>query len=295
MVGDLSLLTGMHRRFTLNASECFSKTLDPPPAIHRGASSVTSNPPALQLYTVREELAGDRKGTLERVASLGYGAVEPFDIVNDPVGLRADMDAAGLAACSVHATPAGERADAVLSAAGTLGAGTVIVPHMPPARFGSVQSVKDLAAELNAMAARSAEAGLRLGYHNHDFELSSIVDGRPALEVLADALDDEVLLEVDTYWAAVGGQDVPALLGRLGERVRFLHVKDGPVTKDDPMTAVGAGRMPVAEILAAATSAEWDIVELDRCATDMMTAVGESLAWLAAHGLATPVRRQPGS
>ena len=129
------------------------------------------------------------------------------------------------------------------------------------------------------------------------------MDGRPALEVLADALDDPVdggvnggvLLEVDTYWAAVGGQDVPALLGRLGDRVRYLHVKDGPVTRDDPMTAVGAGRMPVAEILAAGTAAEWHVVELDQCATDMMTAVGESLAWLAARGLAQPVARRRGA
>ena len=98
-----------------------------------------------------------------------------------------------------------------------------------------------------------------------------------------------MLLEVDTYWAAVGGQDVPALLGRLGDRVRYLHVKDGPVTRDDPMTAVGAGLMPVAEILAACPSAEWHVVELDRCATDVLIAVRDSLAWLAARGLATPV------
>jgi hypothetical protein len=66
-------------------------------------------------------------------------------------------------------------------------------------------------------------------------------------------------------------------------------VKDGPVTKDDPMTAVGGGRMPVAEILAACPSAEWHVVELDRCATDVLTAVRDSLTWLAGHGLATPV------
>ncbi len=96
-----------------------------------------------------------------------------------------------------------------------------------------------------------------------------------------------MLLEVDTYWAAVGGQDVPALLERLGDRVRYLHVKDGPITKQDPMTAVGAGRMPVAEILAAAPTAEWHIVELDRCATDMLTAVEQSLQWMVEHGLAT--------
>jgi hypothetical protein len=55
------------------------------------------------------------------------------------------------------------------------------------------------------------------------------------------------------------------------------------------MTAVGSGRMPVADILAA-SPAEWHVVELDRCATDMLTAVGDSLAWLAAHDLATPVQ-----
>jgi sugar phosphate isomerase/epimerase len=251
----------------------------------------TSNPPAVQLYTVREQLADDRKGVLARIAAFGYGAVEPFNILDDPAGLAADLAAAGLAACSVHASPAGEQAAAVAGAARTLGAGTVIVPYLPPARFADADGVRDVAAELNGMAARLAADGLRLGYHNHDFELSSMVGGRPALEVLADALDEGVLLELDTYWAAVGGQDVPALLGRLGQRVRYLHVKDGPVTKDDPMTAVGAGRMPVAEILAAGRSAEWQVIELDRCATDMMTAVGDSLAWLAAHDLAQPVVR----
>lgn len=262
-----------------------------------------TNPPALQLYTVREQLAGDRKGILARLASFGYGAVEPFNILGDPEGLRADLDAAGLLTCSVHATPSGEQAEPLLRAARTLGARTIIVPYMPPARFTDRASVQALASELNELALRAADQGLRLGYHNHDFELASIVDGRPALEVLAGALDDPVdggvdggvLLEVDTYWAAVGGQDVSALLGRLGDRVRYLHVKDGPMTREDPQTAVGAGRMPVAEILAAASSAEWHVVELDQCATDMMTAVAESLAWLAAHGLAQPVARRPGA
>jgi sugar phosphate isomerase/epimerase len=168
-----------------------------------------------------------------------------------------------------------------------LGADTVIVPYLPPARFADADGVRAVAAELNGIAARLAGEGLRLGYHNHDHELAPLPDGTPALEALAAALDPAVLLEVDTYWAAVAGQDVPALLGRLGERVRYLHVKDGPVTRDDPMTAVGSGRMPVAEILAAAPAA-WHVVELDRCATDMMTAVGDSLAWLAARGLAQP-------
>ncbi len=255
----------------------------------------TSNPPALQLYSVREQLPDDRKGVLRRIAAAGYGAVEAFNVVADPAGLRADLDAAGLPVCAVHANPAGEQAAAVFAATRTLGADTIIVPHLPPARFADAAGVAAVATELNQTAGRAADAGFRLGYHNHDFELSSTVGGRPALEVLADALDDGVLLEVDTYWAAVGGQDVPALLGRLGGRVRYLHVKDGPISKQEPMTAVGAGRMPVAEILAAAPAAEWHVVELDRCATDMLTAVEQSLDWLAAHGLAQPVRRNGAS
>jgi len=248
---------------------------------------VTANPAALQLYTLREQLGGDRKDLLARVAALGYGAVEAFNVLADPDGLRADMTAAGLVACSVHAIPAGDDAEPVARAARILGTDTIIVPHLPPARFADADGVRDTARELNEMAAWAADRGLRVGYHNHDFELSSLIGGRPALEVLADQLDPAVLLEVDTYWAAVGGQDVPALLRRLGDRVRYLHVKDGPVIdRSDQMTAVGAGRMPVAEILAASPSAQWHIVELDRCATDMMTAVADSLDWLAEHGLA---------
>ena len=254
---------------------------------------LTSNPPALQLYSVREQLPADRTGVLQRIAAAGDGAVEAVNVLDDPDSLRADLDAAGLEVCSVHAYPAGEQAADILAAAKTLGTDTVIVPHLPPARFADAASVAAVATELNEMAARCADAGLRFGYHNHDFELASLVAGL-ALEVLAAALDDSVLLELDTYWAAVGGQDVPALLGRLGDRVRYLHVKDGPITRDDPMTAVGAGRMPVADVLAAARSAEWHIVELDRCATDMLTAVEQSLGWLAQRGLAEPVRRAAG-
>jgi sugar phosphate isomerase/epimerase len=243
-------------------------------------------PLALQLYTVRGELAADRPGVLRRLAGFGYRTVEPYDVLTDPEAFRAELDAAGLNVCSVHTRPFGDDAEAAFRGARTVGADTVIMPFVPPERFADADGVRAVAGELNDAAARAAQHGLRLGYHNHDFELSTLVGGRPALEVLASQLDPEVILEVDTYWAAVGGQQVPGLLGRLGPRVRYLHVKDGPVTREDPMTAVGAGKMPVADILAASPSVEWNVVELDACATDIMEAVADSLAWLVNHGLA---------
>jgi sugar phosphate isomerase/epimerase len=250
------------------------------------AAADGNRPVAVQLYSVRDQLAPDRPGVLKRLAGFGYQAVEPFDVLTDPDVLRAELDQAGLAVCSVHTRPFGDQAEAAFRGATTVGAGTVIVPWLPPERFADADAIGAVAAELNDAARRAAQHGLRLGYHNHDFELATLVGGRPALEVLAGQLDPEVILEVDTYWAAVGGQPVPELLGRLGPRVRYLHVKDGPVTKEDPNTAVGSGKMPVAQILAASGSVEWNVVEFDACATDVLEAIGDSLTWLVAHGLA---------
>ena len=123
---------------------------------------------------------------------------------------------------------------------------------------------------------------MRVGYHNHHFELESIIDGRHALEVFADHLAPDVVLEVDTYWAYAGGADVPALLRRLGDRVAALHVKDGDGTLDTKaQVAVGSGSLPIPDILAAAPDA-LRVVELDDTDGDRMQAVADSRSFLLA-------------
>jgi len=76
------------------------------------------------------------------------------------------------------------------------------------------------------------------------------------------------------------------LVTDLGSRVGLLHVKDGPA--DEPpssMVAVGDGAVDVPGVLAASPSAQWHIVELDRCDTDMFDAVERSYDYLVGHGL----------
>ena len=88
------------------------------------------------------------------------------------------------------------------------------------------------------------------------------------------------MLEVDTYWAEVGGVPAAALLERLGDRVRFLHVKDGAVTQDDQdQVAVGSGALDIAAILAAAPQAQ-QVVELDGFAGDVFDALRDSVTYL---------------
>ena len=108
----------------------------------------------------------------------------------------------------------------------------------------------------------------------------SEIDGKHGLEVLAEQLDPAVVLEVDTYWAYVGGADVPALLDRLGDRVVALHIKDGDGSLDNKkQVPVGAGVVPVNEFMAAAPNALF-VVELDDSEGDLVEAVGASREYL---------------
>ncbi|MBI5159954.1 MAG: sugar phosphate isomerase/epimerase [Micrococcales bacterium] len=240
-------------------------------------------PLGLQLYTLRDALAADYDGTLARIARIGFGIVEPFDFVSQAEQLREGLRVHGLEARSAHLNFLREGTDlsAAFAAAAELGISTVIEPYVDPARWTSAADIRATADALNAAAPLAAAHGIRIGYHNHWFELDE-VEGSTGIEVLAAALDPAVVLELDTYWAAAGGQDVPALLGRLGDRVRFLHVKDGPIEPDPAtQTAVGEGRMPVWEILAAAPQVEVGVVELDDFAGDMWSAVESSYRYLS--------------
>ena len=85
---------------------------------------------------------------------------------------------------------------------------------------------------------------------------------------------------------AAYGADPAAVVRSFAERARLLHIKDGPADKpESPMTAVGEGVVDVAAI-SAASRAEWHIVELDRCATDMFAAVEKSHAYMTRGGFA---------
>lgn len=241
---------------------------------------------SIQLYSVRRQLAEDLDGTLAKLAELGLTQVEPFDLVGDPAGLRAALDRNGLTAPTAHTRlTTGLSLDEVFEAATTVGVGTVIDPMIDPERWTSADAVRGVADELSAAAAKAAEHGLRLGYHNHAFEWENTVDGRPALEAFADLLDPAVVLELDTYWAAVGGQEVPEAIRRLGDRVRFLHLKDGPITKNNlEQLPLGEGAMPVDRIVDAATSLEIPVLEFDDYDGDIFDGVRRSIAY--AHGLA---------
>lgn len=240
---------------------------------------------SLQLYTLRRPLEEDLPGTIRRAAEAGFAQVEPYNFVATAKELGTALTENGLTAPSGHAPLLSQDQDEIFGAAKALGISTVIDPYLPAEHWQKAEDIQAAAAKLNAAAKKGAEYGIRAGYHNHAWELESIIDGKTALEYFAELLDPDVVLEVDTYWAAVGGQDPVDLLTRLGDRVKLIHIKDGPLNTDTKaQLPAGQGKLPVLDVIAAAKSLEVGVVEFDDYAGDIFEGIAQSLSFLQASG-----------
>ena len=246
---------------------------------------------ALQLYTVRRLLATDLPGTLRRVADAGYRAVELAGL--PPIAsadLAALLDDHGLQPVASHEPleRLREDPDEVARRLTAIGCPRAIVPSLPAADYVSRDAVVAVAAELGTLAERLAAAGIGLGYHNHAFEFEP-VDGTTPWDVLTAALPATVDLEIDVYWAAVGGMDPAGVIASAGRPVRLLHMKDreqAPEPRDAP---VGIGDLPWPDIVQAGRAAgvEWYVVEQDE-ARDPIADVATSLVFLRGLTIGQP-------
>ncbi|HEX2619701.1 MAG TPA: sugar phosphate isomerase/epimerase [Phototrophicaceae bacterium] len=241
-------------------------------------------PIAVQLYTLRDALQNDLPGVLKRLAQIGFIGVEPYSGMDHTQTAQLCRDL-GLTVTSAHLpAPAGENETATLKAAELYGIKRIIVPWQPQEYFKSMDGILHVCKLLNEANKVAHAHGLELGYHNHWGEVA-IVDGRPAYQIMIDNLDADIFFEVDTYWVKTGGLDPVEVVKGLGKRAPLLHIKDGPAVMNEPMVAAGDGTLDIPGIVAAG-SADWLVVELDNCATDMMTAVEKSYQYLTSKGLA---------
>ncbi|HEY7259968.1 MAG TPA: sugar phosphate isomerase/epimerase [Trebonia sp.] len=239
---------------------------------------------SLQLYSVRDALEQDAQATIDRIASIGYTQVEAsYRTLSASPRLGAAIRGAGLTSPTMTGTLVGADRAPVFDTAKELGAYAVIDTLVREEHWTAEADIARTADELNAAASEAAAYALTVGYHNHWWELLHSFSGRTGLDLLADALDPAVVLEVDAYWVAVGGQDVVPFVARLGDRIRFLHVKDGPVNRENKQQQpAGQGSLPIWDIVAALPELQIGVVEFDDYAGDMFGAIAESLSYLSA-------------
>ncbi len=245
-------------------------------------------PIALQLYTLRAQLPEDFNGVMQRVADIGYSGVEFAGIFGDsPADAAKLCRDLGLQICSMHApSPILENVTLAIDRAGMLGVKRVVCPWYPPEQFATPDDIKKMCDELNTVNEILRGNNLELHYHNHWAECWRVGENY-VYQYMADFLDPTIGFEVDVYWALTAGVNPATMLKELGKRAPLLHIKDGPAVMDADMTAVGDGVVDIAAISnASKDTAEWWIVELDRCATDMMEAVAKSYQYITERGFA---------
>ncbi|WP_196777769.1 sugar phosphate isomerase/epimerase family protein [Lentzea aerocolonigenes] len=259
------------------------------PALMVLPSHRTPAPIALQMWSLHEQAEKDLLGVLGKVAEIGYVAIESYELYgNSPKVVRARLNALGLGLCSSHAPfPSGADATEILDQQAELGART-LVWSLEPEEFDSVDAIRRGAERINQAVVNAARYGMRIGYHNHFAEFRKVFHGRKAYDILLRELDPRVVLELDTYWAKVGGVDPAEVAASLGRRLEYIHIKDGPAKgMDDYMVPYGTGVIDVPGVVRANPAVKWNIVEMDRSHHDMFWLLRDCYDYLVSRGLAT--------
>lgn len=209
----------------------------------------------LQLYTLRKELTKDVKSTLEKVAAAGYTTVETYGFsIKDqfwglsPAELKVILDKNGLKAVSGHYNSGSFLADgntkeliAAIEAAKILNQEYVTIPWVEEPLRKSIGDYKRIATRLNEAGKMCKKAGLKLAYHNHDFEFKKH-DGITGYEVLLKETDKNlVYFELDLYWVVFSDNDPLQLFKENPGRFKMWHVKDMDKINRALNTEVGSG------------------------------------------------------
>ena len=253
---------------------------------------MTKLPIAIQLYSVRDDMAADFEGTLKKIKALGYDGVEFAGLFGrKPEYIRELLKEIGLEPVSAHVSYNEMMSDieGVMSAYETIGVKYIAIPYMTE-EFRPNAPKFDEAIEGMKLLGKAANAhGLTLLYHNHDFEFVKIGD-EYGIDVMYERVPADLLkTELDTCWVNVAGENPAAFVLKYSGRAPVVHLKDFymPAKKPEKMYAligiddgeaeqkdeadsfgfrpIGYGAQDIPAIIAASekAGAKWLVVEQD--------------------------------
>jgi sugar phosphate isomerase/epimerase len=204
----------------------------------------------LQLYSVRDDCARDLPGTLKAVARMGYKGVEFAGYYNRSAAeLHKMLDEDGLKCYGTHVdldAISGDNLDKTLAYAHELGCGFVVVPWLPENRRNSMQTAIDSAKLFTEAARMAAARGIKIGWHNEDYEFHKF-DGETIWQIFWSHAGKQVAMEFDTGNALSAGEQAAPYLLKYPEKVYAVHVKDHSST--NPKALLGEGDEHWSEVI----------------------------------------------
>ncbi|MDR6125083.1 sugar phosphate isomerase/epimerase [Bacillus sp. SLBN-46] len=228
----------------------------------------TTIPIAVQMYTLREESEVDFVGTLRKVAELGFNGVEFAGYGGLPVlEVKKVLDELGLQAAASHVPleDLESNLEQVIEDQKLLGSKYVVCPYLLPERR-TEQDYQALILLLEQAGQKCRQEGITLCYHNHDFELERLSDGRTALEsIFEDTNAENVKAELDVYWLTKAGEKPVEWMNRYRNRTPLIHLKDMTTDEEQYFAELGTGGVDIESVLNLGVDAgvDWWIVEQD--------------------------------
>jgi len=248
----------------------------------------------LQLYSIRDSIMRDVPGAVAKVAKMGYTFVEPAGYGDgkfygmDPSAFKDLCEKNGLPVISSHtgqALPDSANWDKVMAwwdeciaSHKAAGCKFLVQPFMGGEAYRSLDTLKRYCDYFNLIGEKCNAAGIRFGYHNHDKEFSTQLDGQTIYNFMLENTDPaKVMFEIDLYWAVVGGANPVDYFNKFPGRFELWHIKD----KEE----IGAsGMMDFASIWAGAeiSGMKYGVVEVERYNFDVYTSCQKSIDFLNA-------------
>ena len=235
----------------------------------------------LALYTLRDSMAINPKATLTAVADAGYAYVESADYAEGkfygmtPAEFKSTLDSLGLTAISAHMGMVTlENADQLIADVKAAGISYFVIPVPPMGMFtfdpatqtlGMKGTADELVTIMNTLGEKCHKAGLKLLYHNHDFEFKPLADGTVIEEVLLEKCNPEwVNFQMDLYWVTKANANALTYFEKYPGRFKAWHVKD--MDKEGKFAPVGTGTIDFKSILAQKEKSgmEFYLVEQDQ-------------------------------
>ncbi|RKL65010.1 xylose isomerase [Salipaludibacillus neizhouensis] len=237
---------------------------------------------AAQLYTLRNELKQDFPGVLRELKKMGWEAVQ----IDGLFGYSAEeiaevLKETGLATAGMHIglDRMNDDLDNVMKESLLFNSKDFFCHYMEE-YMQNVEGYKKAKVDLLEVARKLSPLGFRIGYHNHDFEFKTTIEGKSALEFILEPKGNNFIYpEIDTYWVKKAGVDPLAFIKKYTGRTPYLHFKDMTTDGLEFFAEVGTGSIDFSSILSWGKQhgVEWYVIEQDECKVSPFDSLALSL------------------
>ncbi|MBD1366464.1 TIM barrel protein [Mucilaginibacter sp. ZT4R22] len=228
----------------------------------------------LQLYSVRDAMKVDPAGVLKKLADMGYVYVEHADYRNRKFygytakEFRKVLDDLSLVMPSGHTVMTTQHWDAAkndftdawkwtVEDAAVLGQKYVISPWMDTAVRTDKSALDRTMEQFNKSGELCQKLGMKFGYHNHDFEFTTMVGDMRLFDYIMQHTDQALVAQQLDIGNMYGREnDAISIIKKYPGRFESMHVKDEIKSAEHPnegtgyeSCVLGLGVLPVKEVL----------------------------------------------